>query len=68
VGFVVDKVALEQVCSEYFGFPSNSHSTDCFTLIIIIIIIWYPGLVQQAKYWPTYRMDSVSPQPKKVKI
>jgi hypothetical protein len=33
VGFVVDKVALGQVFSEYFCFPANSHSTDCSTLI-----------------------------------
>jgi hypothetical protein len=33
VGFVVDKVALGQVFSEYFDFPANSHSADCFTLI-----------------------------------
>jgi hypothetical protein len=42
VGFVVDKVALVQVFSEYVGFPSaNSYSTDCSTLII-----YHPGLVQ----------------------
>jgi hypothetical protein len=41
VGFVVDKVALGQVFSEYFGFPANSHSTDYSTLII-----YHPGLVQ----------------------
>jgi hypothetical protein len=35
MGFVVDKVALGQVFSEYFGFLANSHSTDCSTLIII---------------------------------
>jgi hypothetical protein len=36
MGFVVDKVALVQVFSEYFGFP------DSFTHTII----YYPGLVQ----------------------
>jgi hypothetical protein len=41
VGFVVDKVALVQVLSGYFGFPATSHSTDCSTLII-----HHPGLVQ----------------------
>jgi hypothetical protein len=35
VGFVVDKVALGQAFSKYFGFP-------CSTLIII----YHPGLVQ----------------------
>jgi hypothetical protein len=36
VGFVVDKVALGQVFSEYFGFPANLHST----------LAYHPGLVQ----------------------
>jgi hypothetical protein len=43
VGFVVDKVALGQIFSEYFGSPANSHSTDCSTFII-----YHPGLVQGA--------------------
>jgi hypothetical protein len=42
VGFVVDKVALGQDLSEYFGSPANLHSTDCST----ITIIYYLGLVQ----------------------
>jgi hypothetical protein len=41
MGFVVEKVELEQVLSEYFGFPANSHSTDCSTLTI-----YHPELVQ----------------------
>jgi hypothetical protein len=41
VGFVVDKVALGQVFSEYFGFPANPHSTNCSITIIIIIRGWY---------------------------
>jgi hypothetical protein len=41
VGFVMDKVALGQVFSEYFGSPASSHSTDCSTLII-----YQPELVQ----------------------
>jgi hypothetical protein len=42
VVFVVDKVALVQVFSEYFGFSANSHFTDCsaFTLI------YHPEMVQ----------------------
>jgi hypothetical protein len=40
VGFVVEKVALGQVFSEYFGFPC--HSTNCST----ITIIYFLGLVQ----------------------
>jgi hypothetical protein len=34
VGFVVGKVALGQVSSEYFGFPANLHSTKFSVLII----------------------------------
>jgi hypothetical protein len=40
VGFEVDKVALGQVFSEYFGFPANHHSTN-FSIIIIIIRGWH---------------------------
>jgi hypothetical protein len=39
VGFVVDKVALGQAFSEYFGF--HLHSTNCST-----ITLTYLGLVQ----------------------
>jgi hypothetical protein len=42
VGFVVDKVALGQVFSEYFGSPANLHSTNCST----ITFIYHLGLVQ----------------------
>jgi hypothetical protein len=49
-GFLVDKVALGQVFSEHFGFPANSHSIDCST----IIITYHLGLVQLAKQWPQY--------------
>jgi hypothetical protein len=34
-------VALGQVSSEYYGFPTNSHSTDCSKFII-----YHLGLVQ----------------------
>jgi hypothetical protein len=44
VGFVVDKVALGQVFSEYFGFPANLHYINC-SAITIIYHLW---LVQQA--------------------
>jgi hypothetical protein len=37
VGFVVDKVALGQVFSEYFGLPCQIHPTNCSKKIIIII-------------------------------
>jgi hypothetical protein len=42
VGFVVDKVALGQVFSEYFGSHVNLHSTNFST----ITITCHPGLVQ----------------------
>jgi hypothetical protein len=42
VGFVVDKMALGQVFSEYFGSPANLYSTNFST----ITIIYHPGLVQ----------------------
>jgi hypothetical protein len=41
VGFVVEKVALGQVFSEYFGFPCQSSFHQ-----LLIIIIDHPGLVQ----------------------
>jgi hypothetical protein len=40
--------------------PSN-HFTGCSTLIIII---HHPELMQYAKQWPPYQVDSVSPHPK----
>jgi hypothetical protein len=42
VGFVVDKVALGQVFSEYFGFPCQSS----FTNYSRIILTYHLGLVQ----------------------
>jgi hypothetical protein len=41
VGFVVDKAALRQVFSEYFGFPCHS-----FHQLLHTTIIHRPGLVQ----------------------
>jgi hypothetical protein len=61
VGFVVVKVALGHICSEYLGFPANSHSTDLST-----IITYHLGLVKQAKQWPQYQVDSVSPREKTI--
>jgi hypothetical protein len=55
VGFVVDKVALEQVFSEYFGFPCQSVFHQ------LLHNHYHLGLVQQAKEWPQYQLDSVSP-------
>jgi hypothetical protein len=51
VGFVVDKAALGQVLSEYFGFPCQSfhqfflHNHN------------HPGLTQYAIKWPQCRVD-----------
>jgi hypothetical protein len=42
VGFVVDKVALRQVFSGYFGSPANLH----YTYFSTITITYHPGLVQ----------------------
>jgi hypothetical protein len=42
--FVVDKVPLRQVFSEYFGLLANFYSSDCSTLVII----YHPGLAQYA--------------------
>jgi hypothetical protein len=39
---VVNKVALVQAFSEYFGFPANHHSTNCST----ITLIYHLGLMQ----------------------
>jgi hypothetical protein len=35
VGFVLDKMALEQDFSEYLGSLANLHSTNCSTITII---------------------------------
>jgi hypothetical protein len=42
VGVVVDKEALGQVFSDYFGSSANLHSTNFST----IIIIYHLGLVK----------------------
>jgi hypothetical protein len=61
-GFMVDKVALGQVFSEYFGFPCqsafhrllhNHHRSS--------------GAGTIGQQWPTNQVDSVSPHPEKLK-
>jgi hypothetical protein len=42
VGFVVDKVALAQVFSEYFGFPCQSS----FHQLLHMTLTYHLGLVQ----------------------
>jgi hypothetical protein len=61
--FVMDKVALGAGILRviWSAPPLNSHYTDCSTLII-----YHPGLIQWAKQWPTYQLDSVSPNPTKI--
>jgi hypothetical protein len=61
MGSVVDKVALRKVFSQYFGFPCQ------FSFHRLLHTHHHPGLVEQAKYWPTHQVDSVSPHPKKLK-
>jgi hypothetical protein len=43
VGFVVDKVALGHVFSEYIGFPQSIFIPPIFSTITIT---YHPGLVQ----------------------
>jgi hypothetical protein len=43
VGFVVDKVELEQVFSQHFGFPYQSSFHKFFSTITLT---YHPGLVQ----------------------
>jgi hypothetical protein len=59
VGFVVDKVALGQVFSEYFGF----HCKFAFHRLLHNHHN-HLGLVQWAKQWPLYQVNSVSPHEK----
>jgi hypothetical protein len=60
---MVDRVALGRFSSRISVAPTN-HSTDCSTLIITL----HPGLVQEAKQWPMYQVDSSSPYLKKLKL
>jgi hypothetical protein len=57
VGFVVDKVVLGQVFSEYFGFPCQSSFHQ--------LLHNHPHLSSRActigPKWPQYQVDSVSP-------
>jgi hypothetical protein len=50
VGFVVDKAALGQVFSEYFGFPCQSFHR-------FLHYYNHPGLTQSAINWPQCRVD-----------
>jgi hypothetical protein len=50
VGFVVDKAALGQVFSEYFGFP-------CQPFHRFLHYLNHPGLTQLAIKWPQCRVN-----------
>jgi hypothetical protein len=61
MGFVVDKMALEQVFSEYFGFSCK------FSFHRLLHTRYHPGLAQKANQWPTYQVDTVSSLSKELK-
>jgi hypothetical protein len=63
VGFVVEKVALEQVFSEYFGFPCQSS----FHRLLHNHHHLSSGAGTIGQQWPSYQVDSVSPHPEKLK-
>jgi hypothetical protein len=62
MGFVVDKVALGKVFSEYFGFSCQS---SFHQLLHNHHLPSGAGTIGQQ--WPTYQVDSVSPHPEKLK-
>jgi hypothetical protein len=62
VGFVVDKVTLGQVLSEYIGFPCQF---SFHRLLYTHHLTSGAGTIGQQ--WLTYQVDSVSPHPKKLK-
>jgi hypothetical protein len=62
VGFVVDKVALGQDFSEYFGFPCQSS----FHRLLHNYHHRSFGAGTIGQQWPTYQVDSVSPHPEKL--
>jgi hypothetical protein len=61
MGYMVDKMALEQVFSEYFGFSSQFAFHDCFTIIIIIIWGWYsrPSSGSSTKWTQSHPMRKI---------
>jgi hypothetical protein len=56
VEFVVDKAALGQVFSEYFGFPCQSSFHQFFHHHN------HPGLTQEAYGWPQCQVDRIGLQ------
>jgi hypothetical protein len=63
VGFVVDKVALGQVFSKYFGFLCQSS----FHQLLHNHHHLSSGAGTIGQQWPMYQVDSVSPHPEKLK-
>jgi hypothetical protein len=60
---VVDKVALGQVFSEYFGFLCQSS----FHQLLHTHHHLSSGAGIIGQQWPTYQVDSVTPHPEKLK-
>jgi hypothetical protein len=58
VGFLVDKVALGQVFSEYFGFAYQFS----FHQLLHYHHHLSSGAGTVGQYWPQYQVDSVSTQ------
>jgi hypothetical protein len=56
VGFVVDKAALGQFSSVYFGFCQSS-------FLQFLHPHNHPGQVQEASWWPTCRVDPIGLHP-----
>jgi hypothetical protein len=56
VGFVIDKVALGQVFSEYFGFPCQFSFHRLFHTHHLS-----SGAGTMGRYWPTYQSDCLTP-------
>jgi hypothetical protein len=57
MGFVVDKAALGQVFSDYFGFPYQ------LSLHQLLYHHNHPGLAQLAYWWPQCRVDPIGIHP-----
>jgi hypothetical protein len=62
VGFLVDKMALGQVFSEYLVSPANLHSTNCST----ITIIYHLGLYNRPELAAVPGDVTITPLKKKV--
>jgi hypothetical protein len=55
VGFMMDRVALWRVFSEYFGFPANSHATNSSAFVLVLpntTYIFSMALPAHSGPWP----------------